>query len=96
MSDADSTATPVASNSSVKGVTFAPSPPRSNGRGGKNLLDASKDATMSQDELLMTLKEVRSELTQAKMDLSAEKAIRKRKEKNLVSWPSNSMPGRSS
>ena len=67
MSDADSTATPVASNSSVKGVTFAPSPPRSsNGGGGKNLIDASKDATMSIDELLMALKEVRSELSQAK------------------------------
>lgn len=85
MSDADSTATPVASNSSVKGVTFAPSPPRSsNGGGGKNVMDASNDATMSREELLMALKDVRSELAQARMDLSGEKAIRKRKEKNLV------------
>ena len=88
MSDANSTATPVASNSSAKGVTFAPSPPRSSngvgGGSGKNLMDSSSDAIMSKDELLMALKEVRSELAQARMDLSGEKAIRKRKEKNLV------------
>jgi len=47
-------------------------------------MDASSDAEMSQDELRSTLKDVRSELAQARMDLSAEKAIRKRKEKNLV------------
>ena len=47
-------------------------------------MDASNDAGMSEDELRSTLKDVRSELAQARMDLSAEKAIRKRKEKNLV------------
>jgi hypothetical protein len=77
MPDADSTATTIA----PKGVTFAPSPLVFN---GKNLMDATKDPTLSKDELLSLIKELRSELSQARMDLSGEKAIRKRKEKNLV------------
>ena len=85
----DTTMTPVTSNTSTtstpKGVTFAPSPPRSSSSGGILVNnDDSPDATLSPDELVLALREVRSDLAQARMDLSAEKAIRKRKEKNLV------------
>lgn len=86
-----STMTPVTSNAkepqaatpTTKGahVTFAPSPPRSSSIASNG---DSLDATLSPEDLLSTLKEVRSDLAQARMDLSAEKAIRKRKEKNLV------------
>ena len=99
MSDAmsvDTTMTPVTSNttsnaagatSTPKGVTFAPSPPRSSFSGGgilANSNDDSIDARRTPEELISVLREVRSDLAQARMDLSAEKAIRKRKEKNLV------------
>mmetsp|Transcript_7325 Transcript_7325/g.14553 ORF Transcript_7325/g.14553 Transcript_7325/m.14553 type:complete len:372 (-) Transcript_7325:2131-3246(-) len=85
----DTTMTPVTSNTSTtstpKGVTFAPSPPRSSPSGGILVNnDDSPDASLSPDELALALREVRSDLAQARMDLSAEKAIRKRKEKNLV------------
>lgn len=43
-----------------------------------------KDAQRTPDELLETLQHLRQRLTQTQIDLSAEKALRKRKEKNLI------------